>query len=161
MPSWHRMLSLHTLIQLTSLKRPALVALGQSFGANLKRSAYLRPSPSNLISTFGGTIRLCHVLQLRQQIGPDSRDAEIFTDAWGWRELLQRNIDGSDCTDDGNAAALAEYEDLPGPWGTIRGGYQVTLPSKFVDVMAWHSTISAVSIRHVMHRILLQHRDVL
>ena len=48
-------------------------------------------------------------------------------DAWNWRELLQRNIDGSDHTSDSAVDGLAEYEDLPGHWGPIPGGYQVSI----------------------------------
>ena len=54
-----------------------------------------------------------------------SRDRELLEDVWGWRELLQRAIDGQDTSDDASAAGLAEYEELPGAWPPVTGGYQV------------------------------------
>ena len=65
-------------------------------------------------------------LQLSNKYEADSREAEIVRDAWAWRELLQRGIDGYDATEDGNPEGLSEYEDLPGPWPPVTGGYQVT-----------------------------------
>lgn len=68
-------------------------------------------------------------MQLYRQKRAGSREADIVRDAWHWRELLQRNMDGSDHTSDSAVGGLAEYNDLPGPWGAIPGGYQVGLCS--------------------------------
>lgn len=64
-------------------------------------------------------------LQLHREAETIGLDRDILEDAWGWRELLQRGIDGSDCCDDSLEAGLAEYEDLPGAWPVVTGGYQV------------------------------------
>lgn len=80
-------------------------------------------------------------LQLYERMGPGSRDAEIVRDAWHWRELLQRNIDGADHTDDSSVEGLAEYEELPGPWGVIPGGYQV---------MPWTGPVLATPVHKIL-----------
>lgn len=69
-------------------------------------------------------------MQLHAKTAEGSRDRELLEDAWGWRELLQRAIDGCDTSDEASAAGLAEYEELPGAWPPVTGGYQVSPPSK-------------------------------
>ena len=67
-------------------------------------------------------------MQLHQETAESSRERELLEDAWGWRELLQRAIDGCDTSDDASAAGLAEYEELPGAWPPVTGGYQASHP---------------------------------
>ena len=53
-----------------------------------------------------------------------SRSKEIFTEAWAWREHLQRAMDGCHTTDDMSANSLAHYDDFEGPNIPIPSGYQ-------------------------------------
>ena len=64
-------------------------------------------------------------MQLYQRTEPGSRERELLVDAWGWREQQEGGMDGSDCTDDCSTAGLKEYENLPGAWPPVTGGYQV------------------------------------
>jgi hypothetical protein len=61
------------------------------------------------------------------QATPDPQAKELLIEAWDWREKLQRSIDGCRSTDDMNAAAAAEYDELPGPHTPLPCGYQVRL----------------------------------
>ena len=54
-----------------------------------------------------------------------SRTKAIFTDAWAWREQLQRAMDGCHTTDDMSARSLAQYEEFEGPNIPLPSGYQV------------------------------------
>lgn len=55
---------------------------------------------------------------------PD-RSKALFTEAWGWREQLQRAMDGCHSTDDMSAYSLAHYEEFEGPNIPLPRGYQV------------------------------------
>ena len=56
-----------------------------------------------------------------------ARSKAIFTEAWGWRERLQRAMDGCHTTDDMSAAALAQNDEFEGPFLPLPCGYQVCL----------------------------------
>ncbi len=65
------------------------------------------------------------------------RSKAIFTEAWAWREQLQRAMDGCHTTDDMSANSLAEYGEFEGPNIPLPSGYQACLLSCFgakVDV---------------------------
>ena len=67
----------------------------------------------------------CKALEgMRQQ--PD-RTRALFTEAWAWREQLQRAMDGCHSTDDMSALSLAQYDEYEGPNIPLPSGYQVPL----------------------------------
>ena len=53
------------------------------------------------------------------------RSKALFTEAWAWREQLQRAMDGCHSTDDMSASSLAHYEEFEGPNIPLPSGYQV------------------------------------
>lgn len=55
---------------------------------------------------------------------PD-RSKALFTEAWAWREQLQRAMDGCHSTDDMSAYSLAHYKEFEGPNIPLPSGYQV------------------------------------
>lgn len=57
---------------------------------------------------------------------PD-RSRALFTEAWAWREQLQRAMDGCHSTDDMSAHSLSEYDEYEGPNIPLPSGYQVPL----------------------------------
>lgn len=57
---------------------------------------------------------------------PD-RSRALFTEAWAWREQLQRAMDGCHSTDDMSAQSLAQYDEYEGPNIPLPCGYQVPL----------------------------------
>ena len=57
---------------------------------------------------------------------PD-RSRALFTEAWAWREQLQRAMDGCHSTDDMSAQSLAQYDEYEGPNIPLPSGYQVPL----------------------------------
>lgn len=75
--------------------------------------------------------KLSCAFQLYAQTAENSPERQLLIDTWGWRELLQRGIDGYDTTDDASAAGLAEYEELPGAMPPVSGGYQVIFSKLF------------------------------
>ena len=50
--------------------------------------------------------------------------AALFADAWGWREMFQRAMDGCHSTDDMSAQVAWHYDDLEGPNLPLPCGYQ-------------------------------------
>jgi hypothetical protein len=85
----------------------------------------LQHESCNLFSESDPVAELRHSGSLQLHGEATGQEKEIVIDTWWWREQLQRGIDGSDCSDDGLEAGLAVYEDLPGPWPTVTGGFQV------------------------------------
>lgn len=55
------------------------------------------------------------------------RSRALFTEAWAWREQLQRAMDGCHSTDDMSALSLAHYDEYEGPNIPLPSGYQVPL----------------------------------
>ena len=55
------------------------------------------------------------------------RTRALFTEAWAWREQLQRAMDGCHSTDDMSAQSLAHYDEYDGPNIPLPSGYQVLL----------------------------------
>ena len=53
------------------------------------------------------------------------RSKALFTEAWAWREQLQRAMDGCRSTDDMSAYSLAHYDEYEGPNIPLPSGYQV------------------------------------
>ena len=53
-----------------------------------------------------------------------SRSKAVFTEAWAWREQLQRAMDGCHSTDDMSAYSLAQYEEFEGANIPLPSGYQ-------------------------------------
>ena len=66
---------------------------------------------------------LYKLLQVFSEVGP--QHAQLAQQAWRWRELLERAINGSHGTDHISASGLAMYDDLEGPFAAIPAGYQV------------------------------------
>ena len=52
------------------------------------------------------------------------RAAALFADAWGWREMFQRAMDGCHSTDELSAQVAWHYDDLEGPNLPLPCGYQ-------------------------------------
>lgn len=63
------------------------------------------------------------------------RAAALFADAWGWREMFQRAMDGCHSTDDLSAQVAWHYDDLDGPNLPLPCGYQAREDaSQFVEL---------------------------
>ncbi|GAB4814785.1 hypothetical protein N2152v2_001831 [Parachlorella kessleri] len=60
--------------------------------------------------------------QVFSEVGP--QHAQLAQQAWRWRELLERAINGSHSSDHISASGLALYDDLEGPFAAIPAGYQ-------------------------------------
>ena len=54
-----------------------------------------------------------------------AEEKAILAQAFHWRDLLQRGIDGCDTTADMSPECLALYEELPGPNLPLPCGYSV------------------------------------
>ena len=68
----------------------------------------------------------------------DAQEKALLQEAWQWRELLQRGIDGCDSTADMSAPCLANYAELPGPNTPLPCGYSVINPC---SVQPWPTIV--------------------
>ena len=55
----------------------------------------------------------------------DAPHQQLAAETWGWREKLQRSMDGCRTTDHMLAAGLAAYDELDGLNVPVPGGFQV------------------------------------
>ena len=81
--------------------------------------ATTNPAASPVLRCLVAVQAHAHVLATQGQ-----RAAALFADAWGWREMFQRAMDGCHSTDDLSAEVAWHYDDLEGPNLPLPCGYQ-------------------------------------
>ncbi|KAL0055945.1 hypothetical protein WJX82_006032 [Trebouxia sp. C0006] len=74
---------------------------------------------------IGDSVRHAFAQAMQSMEEASGRSKAIFTEAWAWREQLQRAMDGCHTTDDMSANSLAEYGEFEGPNIPLPSGYQV------------------------------------
>lgn len=71
------------------------------------------------------TCHTCSVLLQMMASAQTGEERAILAQAFCWRELLQRGIDGCDATANMSPPCLALYDELPGPNLPLPCGYSV------------------------------------
>ena len=77
----------------------------------------MAPHPAVLMLLPGAVLQAC------RGFGPDEQ--QLAAESWGWREKLQRSMDGCHTTGHMVAQGLAAYDELDGFNCPVPGGFQV------------------------------------
>lgn len=94
--------------------------------------ASLASAPKGSTGVVGDTVRQAFAQAVETMDQEPDRSKALFTEAWAWREQLQRAMDGCHSTDDMSAYSLAQYEEFEGPNIPLPSGYQ-TLAEKLAE----------------------------
>ena len=68
----------------------------------------------------------CAGRQMMEAATEEEGEKLLLEQAFQWREMLQRGIDGCDTSADMSPDCLAKYSELPGPNIPLPCGYSVT-----------------------------------